>query len=126
MSEFRELVAWQRAMALARAGYELTSHFPRSEAFGLSQQLRRACVSVPCNIAEGHGRWHRKEFLHFLSISHGSLNEVETLMDLSEMLGFATSSTLMPSRALATETGKVLAGLRRRLRTTRQEHEPEL
>jgi four helix bundle protein len=116
MSEFRELVAWQRGMALARAGYELTSHFPRSEMFGLSQQLRKACVSVPCNIAEGHGRWHRKEFSHFLSISHGSLNEVETLLDLSEMLGYVSRSALIPSRALATETGKLLSGLRKSLR----------
>ena len=120
MSDFRRLVAWQRGMELARAAYTITAEFPRSELYGLSQQLRRAAVSVPCNVAEGHGRWHRKEFLQFLSVAHGSLNEVDTLLDLAEMLRFADSAALSRPRALVSETGKVLAGLRKSLRPSSQ------
>lgn len=116
MSDFRRLVAWQRGMELARTAYTITAEFPQSELYGLSQQLRRAAVSVPCNIAEGHGRWYRKEFLQFLSVAHGSLNEVDTLLDLAEMLRFADIAALSQPRALVCETGKVLAGLRKSLR----------
>lgn len=102
-------------MELARECYGLSSQFPKTEMFGITQQLRRASLSVGCNVAEGHGRWHRKEFLQFLSISHGSLNEVEALLDLSEMLGYCTTDALTKPRAIATEVGRLLAGLRKSL-----------
>jgi len=69
---------WGRAMDLVVETYRLTEAFPREEKYGLVQQLRRAAVSVPSNIAEGHGRDHLGDYLHHLSIANGSLMEVET------------------------------------------------
>ncbi|WP_374687346.1 four helix bundle protein [Promineifilum sp.] len=75
---YRELIVWQKAMDLVLNVYEVTRAFPREEAFGLTSQLRCACISVPSNIAEGQGRHSVKEFVRFLEIAHGSLQEVET------------------------------------------------
>lgn len=85
---FRDLQVWQRAMSLARSVYALTESFPQTEAFGLCQQMRRAAVSVPSNIAEGHGRMTDKSFALFLSQARGSLNELETQLELSLLMGF--------------------------------------
>ncbi len=79
MGDYRELVVWQKSYALALAVHEATKSFPRDEAFGLTSQIRRASLSVPCNIAEGHCRYSRSEYLHFLSIARGSAGEVDTL-----------------------------------------------
>ena len=102
-------------MELARDCYALSAGFPRSEAFGLTQQLRRAAVSVPANIAEGRGRWLPRQYSQFLVIARGSLNEVETLLDLSAMLGYTTDMSLAKARASAEETGRLLAGLQKSL-----------
>lgn len=77
---YRDLQVWQESMALVDATYAATRNWPREEMFGLTAQVRRAAVSVPCNIAEGQGRRSQKEFVHHLSIAHGSLREVETLV----------------------------------------------
>ncbi len=84
----QDLMAWQQAMELARVVYRQTSAFPKHELFGLVSQMRRAAVSVPANIAEGAGRTSKKEFLQFLSISRGSLNELDTYILLSKDLGY--------------------------------------
>ena len=89
VKHFRDLQVWQRSMGLARNIYSLTAGFPRSERFGLTDQMRRAAVSVPSNIAEGHGRLSDKSFAVFLSQARGSLNELETQLELSTQLGFA-------------------------------------
>ena len=89
VKHFRDLQVWQRSMGLARNIYSLTAGFPRSEKFGLTDQMRRAAVSVPSNIAEGHGRLSDKSFAVFLSQARGSLNELETQLELSTQLGFA-------------------------------------
>lgn len=104
-------------MALIAECYRLSSRFPRSEQFGLTVQLRRAAVSVAANIAEGNGRVHRKEYLHHLSMSRGSLSEVETFLAVSRMLGYASVEDLEKGVALANETGRMLTGLRRSLTT---------
>lgn len=83
-----DLHAWQEAMALARDIYSTTAHFPREELYALTNQMRRAAVSVPSNIAEGAARTSSKEFLQFLSIARGSLSELETQVILSENLGY--------------------------------------
>jgi four helix bundle protein len=77
---YRDLIAWQKAMALVKNVYEATRDWPSVEQFGLTSQVRRAVVSVPANIAEGQGRYGSRELLHHLSVAHGSLCEVETLM----------------------------------------------
>ena len=75
---FRELLIWQDSMSLAREVYAVTNEFPRSEVFGLQSQLRRAAISIPSNIAEGHGRLSDKSFAVFLGQARGSLFEIET------------------------------------------------
>lgn len=80
----RDLDAWKEAMALAKAVYAFTQVFPREEMYGLTAQLRRAAISVPCNIAEGAARGSKKEFAQFLFVALGSLSEVETLVLLAQ------------------------------------------
>ena len=77
-TDYKELAAWQRSMDLVREVYLCTRSFPRDELFGLSSQMRRAAVSVPSNIAEGKGRYSRKELIQFLYKARGSLMELET------------------------------------------------
>jgi four helix bundle protein len=84
---FRDLLIWQRSMKLTGHIYALTATLPRSETFGLSQQMRRAAVSVPSNIAEGHGRVTGKTFAQFLRQARGSQNELETQTELCIELG---------------------------------------
>ena len=111
-----QLEAWKFAMQLVKAVYELTADFPAEERYGLSQQMRRAAVSVPSNIAEGAGRNGAKEFLNFIEISRGSLAELETQQQLAVMLGFAAPDH--PAFELVSGTGKLLTGLHKKLSTT--------
>jgi len=83
-----ELKAWQEAMELVKEIYRVTREFPKEEIYGLVSQMRRAAVSIPSNIAEGAARTGTKEFLQFLSISRGSLSEVETQMLIAKSLGY--------------------------------------
>lgn len=83
-----DLKVWQEAMDLVKMIYQSSSSFPESENFGLKSQIRRAAISVPSNIAEGAARTSAKEFLQFLSVSRGSLSEVETQMLISKNLGY--------------------------------------
>ena len=111
-----QLEVWKFAMQLVKAVYQMTSDFPAEERYGLAQQMRRAAVSIPSNIAEGAGRNGAKEFLNFIGISRGSLAELETQLQLAVMLGFAA-----PDHAvfeLAKSTGKLLTGLHKKLSTT--------
>jgi len=80
---FKDLRVWQQAMILVDACYAMTRRFPSDERFGLVSQIRRAAVSVPTNIAEGHGRTGVGEYLRFLSVTRGSLRELETLLLIS-------------------------------------------
>ncbi|HET9635507.1 MAG TPA: four helix bundle protein [Gemmatimonadaceae bacterium] len=91
---YRNLRVWERAMSLALDVYRITEAFPTSERFGLSVQLRRAAVSVPSNIAEGHSRTNRGEYKNFLSIARGSLAELEVQLTLAERLGYVESPML--------------------------------
>ena len=83
-----DLKVWQEAMDLVKMIYQSSSSFPESENFGLKSQIRRAAISVPSNIAEGAARTSAKEFLQFLSVSRGSLSEVEIQMLISKNLGY--------------------------------------
>ena len=78
MGDYKKLDIWQRSMALVMEIYRVTDNFPNTEMFGLSSQMQRAIVSVPSNIAEGYGRESDREFYYFLTISKGSLNELQT------------------------------------------------
>jgi four helix bundle protein len=85
---YRELLVWQKARALALHVYKASEHFPRTETFGLTSQVRRAAVSAVSNIAEGQGRLTRGEFVHFLGQARGSLLEVETQLDIAFDLAY--------------------------------------
>lgn len=108
---YRDLVAWRKAMILAREIYLATQVFSREEMFGLRSQMRRAAVSVPSNIAEGQARYARGEFHRFLNNARGSLAEVETQLMLSadlEYLGRTEAEILLDKAA---ELGRILNGL---------------
>ena len=86
-SDYKELIVWQKAMALCKDVYALTKAFPKEELFGITNQMRRCAVSIPSNIAEGQARHSPKEFIHFLKISYGSLAELETQLLISLNIG---------------------------------------
>ena len=88
MQNFKELHIWQESMELVKEIYIITSAYPEAEKFGLVQQMRRAAVSIPSNIAEGAGRNSLLEFKRFLTISISSSNELETQLGISEMMDF--------------------------------------
>ena len=115
MRPYMRLSVWRRSMELVTECYRLSRDFPKEELFCLTSQLRRAAISIATNIAEGNGRVHRNEYLHHLSISQGSLNEVETLLGISQLLGYTTEQKILSAFGLADETGKMLTVMRRRL-----------
>ena len=113
---FRDLVVWQRAIQLTVQVYKLTASFPASEQFGLTNQLRRASVSVASNIAEGYGRSTKGEYLQFLGHARGSKCEVETQLVISTALGFGSKKELKLAEDLADEVGRMLVTTMRTLR----------
>jgi len=122
---YRELLVWQKSIVLVTECYKLTARFPDHERFGLTSQLRRAAVSIPANIAEGHGRGSTKSFVHFLWIANGSRTELETHVLIAEQLGFATRSETVRIFELSSEIGRMLTGLRRSLRKTSKNDIPD-
>ena len=113
---YKDLLVWQRAMNLVTNVYNLIKTFPKEEIYGLSGQLRRAIVSVPSNIAEGQGRDSVKEFIHYLSISYGSLMEVETQLQIAANLGYLKQVEVDKLLEQTAEVGRLLNGLPRSLR----------
>src|SRR6266498_2790139 len=89
---YKDLVVWQKGIALAKLVYQLTKNFPAEEKFGLVAQMRRAAVSVPSNIAEGQARHTTREFIHFISHAEGSVAELDTQLILSIELKFCRSA----------------------------------
>ena len=102
-------------MDLVDVCYSLTSRFPPVERFGLVSQIRRAAVSIPANIAEGHARTGPKQFVHQLSIARASLRELETLLTVSRRQGYVTSATFVEVERSADEIGRMLSVLARRV-----------
>jgi four helix bundle protein len=94
VNSFRDLRVWQAGMELVESVYGLTKNFPAHENYGLTSQVRRAAVSVPSNIAEGHTRESTKEYLHHLSMAQASLAEVQTQIEISGRLGYASSEKI--------------------------------
>ena len=115
MQHYQQLLVWQKAMDLVVWCYEITKSFPSEERYGLTSQIRRAGVSVPANIAEGHSRFHTKEFLNHLSIARGSLAELETELMISQRVGFLSSEQLDRLLVMSDEIGRMTAGLRQSL-----------
>lgn len=90
VDSYRDLLVWQRNMALAEGCYHLTRDFPREEVYGMTSQVRRSAVSIPANIAEGYGRESRGEYVQFLRVAQGSLKELETHLLLAQRVGIAS------------------------------------
>ena len=116
-SGYRDLEVWQKARALAARVYRLTAGFPRHELFGLTSQMRRAAVSVACNIAEAHGRRSTADRIQFLVVARGSLLEIETQAIIASDLEFATPTAAEYIVTKTTEVTRLLNGLIRHYRS---------
>jgi four helix bundle protein len=108
---YRDLIAWQKAKALALEVYHCTRKFPKDEIYGLTSQMRRAAVSVPSNIAEGKGRYSKKELVQFLFHARGSLLELETQLSIVHDLKYMDSVTFCHFEGKTQELGRILNGL---------------
>ncbi|HTK75609.1 MAG TPA: four helix bundle protein [Gemmataceae bacterium] len=115
LSSYRDLIAWQKAIELVEIVYQATARFPRCEIWGLSNQLRRAAVSIPSNIAEGQGRRSTRDFLKFLAIAQGSRQEVETQIIIAERLGYLEAGDSQRLLEQIRELGRVISGLSKSL-----------
>lgn len=105
---YKKLIAWQKANELAHKVYDLTLTFPKTELFGLTSQLQRACLSVPTNIVEGHARNSKKEFHRFLSIALGSLAETEYLLEFAYQRKLIKETDFQDICLLRAEAGHII------------------
>src|SRR5256885_9009610 len=112
---YKDLLVWQKAIALAKIVYRLTQKYPSEERFGLVAQMRRAAVSIPSNIAEGQARHTTGEFIQFISHAEGSTAEIETQLILSVELGFTVKEQSTNEFILLDDIRRMLNGLRRKL-----------
>lgn len=105
---FRKLLVWQRAHGLVLFVYKLAEKFPKSEAFGLTSQLKRAVVSIPANIAEGQGAGTKPQFARYCDIAKGSLSEVEYYLVLAKDLEYISSEEYKEAEQMRSEVGFML------------------
>jgi four helix bundle protein len=112
MRGYRDLRAWQQAMALVTEVYRITRAFPKEELYGLASQMRRAAVSIPSNLAEGHGRNSRNEFRQYIGQARGSLSELETQLEIARNLEYLNDDAAGSLMKQADAIGKMLTGLR--------------
>ena len=115
IKSYQDLIVWQKAMDLVVLVYQATRLFPKEELYGLTSQVRRAVVSIPSNLAEGHARKSRAEFLNFVSIAQGSRAEVETQIMIAVRLSYIHQDQAVPMQHLLLEIGKMLNTLKTRL-----------
>ena len=112
IKSYRDLRVWQAGMDLVVRVYRLTQGFPTHELYGLTSQMRRAAVSIPSNIAEGHTRESSKEYLHHLSMAQGSLAELETQIEIAGRLAYITPDQVAQSLTEAASLGRQMHALR--------------
>ena len=112
---YKDLVVWQKGIALAKLIYQVTASFPAEEKFGLISQMRRAAVSIPSNIAEGQARHGTGEFIQFISHAEGSAAELDTQLILAVELGFARKEGVIQAYECVDEIRRMLNALRRKL-----------
>jgi four helix bundle protein len=115
VKHYTELIAWQKSMNMVQMVYKFTEGFPRKEMFGITNQIRRAAVSVPSNIAEGQGRGTTQDFLRFLCIARGSLQELETQLLIAYSLHYLHQDAKDALLKATTEISRILNGLIRSL-----------
>jgi four helix bundle protein len=112
MNQFKKLEVWKKSITLAKVIYELTGKIPSKEKFGMISQMTRSAVSIASNIAEGSGRKSKNEFVHFLSISHGSSYELETQLAICNEIKYLTAEESLEAYLLLAEIQKMLYKLR--------------
>ncbi len=110
-SSHKDLIVWQRTMQLVVDVDRFTKSFPREETYGLTSQMRRAAVSIPSNIAEGKGRYSRKELSQFLLNARGSLLELETQIEIARALAYIADSDAASLTNRSSEVGRLLNGM---------------
>jgi four helix bundle protein len=115
MKSHKDLDVWKRSVSLVTFIYEVTQPFPKEEIYGLTNQIRRAAISIPSNISEGAGRKHSKEFIQFLYFSLGSLSELETQIIIGENLRYISSEKSEKIQNELDEIRKMILGLVRHL-----------
>ena len=115
MQSYRELVVWQKSMMLVKSVYILVRKLPKEEIYALSDQMRRAVISVPSNIAEGYARESSRDYVHFLSIAKGSLYELDTQIQVSIMLGFFNEEQANEALSLCDECARMLTSMIRKI-----------
>lgn len=114
---YRELLVWQKGIALVKEVYRITKKFPNEERFTLIDQIHRAAISIPSNIAEGQARQHSKEFRQFLYVSLGSLAELDTQLTIAMELGYISSNDLDELNEKIVELRKMIGGILSKLTT---------
>jgi four helix bundle protein len=114
---YRDLRVWQLAMDLVAGIYRTTGSFPPHETYGLTSQMRRAAMSIACNIAEGHGRHHLGDYLRHLSISYASVMELETQLAIAQRLGYIDEPTMAAWLQHTGVLAKMLSTLAKKLRS---------
>ena len=117
---YKDLIVWQNGMTLAEQVYLITAGYPKSELYSLTDQMRRAAVSIVSNIAEGKGRESKQEYLHFLAISQGSHTELETQILLSIRLRYLSEIDAETPLSLCDEIGRMLNTMRTKLKAASQ------
>ena len=125
VNSYQGLKVWQLGMGLAKEIYMLTKVFPRDELYGLTSQIRRAVVSIPANIAEGHAKDSTKEFIRHISIAQGSLAEVETHLLLAISLEYCITEKTESTLKHCSDESKMLASLRRALKAKSSRLKPK-
>jgi four helix bundle protein len=110
---YRKLEVYHKSMELVTRVYHLTKTFPTSEQYGLTNQIQRAVISIPSNIAEGMGRFSNKERIHFLEIANGSIMEVMCQLEVSQLLGYISQQQFDELELFISETTRMLVGLRK-------------
>lgn len=115
LKSYKELIVWQKTIALVKEIFILTNKFPRSELYGIVAQMRRAAVSTPSNIAEGYGRRTNKEYSQFYSIAYGSVLELETQMIIAKQLKLASEEDFKKVEQLLDEVCRMLNVMVRKL-----------
>ena len=115
LQSYRELLVWQKSMDLVVGSCELAKKLPQSELFSLSDQIRRAAVSIPANIAEGYGRWNSRDYMRYLRIASGSLTELETHFLIGVRLKYLSRTEVESILTKTDELGRMLTSLLQKL-----------
>ena len=118
LQSYKDFEVWKKAMDLAAEIYRLVKILPKFETYALSDQMRRAVISIPSNIAEGQGRNTTREFINFLGFARGSQKELETQLQLCVKVGYMTDEEIFVAMNLCEEVGKMLNTLIKKLKST--------